>query len=174
MSKASLARLARRGLVLVATLGVIGVAAGTVQVASEWRAAEAPLDTAPVSMSSIEEEYAIEEERAADIAAQVEGVAGQVSSLQAALIVAGGSVDTDARTASELQAQLDAAAAKLTGMQKQLKAAQQRLQALNRAAARQAALNRSASSASSGSSGSGEHDDDDDEEDEEDEEDDDD
>ena len=165
MSKASLARLARRGLVLAGTLAVIGVAAGTVQVASEWRAAEAPLDTAPVSMSTIEADYAIEEERAADIAAQMDGVAGQVSSLQAALIAAGGSVDTDAQAAVDLQAQLDVAKTKLTVMQKQLKAAQRRLEALNRAAERQAALNRSASSASSGSSGSREDEDHEDEDD---------
>lgn len=167
MSRASLARLARRALVLAGTLAVIGVAAGTVQLASEWRAAEAPLDAAPVSLTTIEEQYAVEEERAADIAAQMDGVAGQVSSLQAALIAAGGSVDTDAQTATALQAKLDAATAKLTGMQKQLKAAQRRLEALNRAAERQAALNRnarSASSTSSGSSGStsqGDHEDED-------------
>lgn len=161
MSKASLARLARRGLILGATLAVIGVGAGTVQLAAEYRAAEAPLDAAPVSMSSIEQEYAIEEERAADIAAQVDGVAGQVSSLQAALIAAGGSVSTDAKTAVDLQAQLDAAKTKLTSMQKQLKAAQRRLEALNRAAARQAALNRAASNRSSVSSGSGQYEDED-------------
>jgi hypothetical protein len=173
MSKASLARLARRGLVLAGTLAVIGLAAGTVQVASEWRAAEAPLDTAPVSMSTIEADFAIEEERAADIAARMDGVAGQVSSLQAALISAGGSVDTDVQAAVDLQARLDAATAKLTGMQKQLKAAQRRLEALNRAAERQAALNRNASSASSGSSSAREREDDDhDEEDHEEEDDD--
>lgn len=172
MSRASLARLARRGLVLAGTLAVVGVAAGTVQLASEWRAAEAPLDTAPVSMSTIEEDYAIEEERAADIAAQMDGVAGQVSSLQAALIAAGGSVDTDAQAAVDLQERLDAATAKLTGMQKQLKAAQRRLEALNRAAERQAALNRSASNASSPSSASREREDEHEDEDHEEEDDD--
>ena len=72
----------------------------------------------------------------------MDGVAGQISGLQAALITANGSIDDDTQTATELQAQLAAAKAKLTALEKQLKAAQTRLVQLNKAAARQAALNR--------------------------------
>lgn len=152
ISKETLGRLGRRVAVMVATLAVIGVAAGTVQVAAQWRAEAAPLDTAPTNMTSISDDYAIEMERADDLTAQMHGVAAQISSLQAALITANGSVAGDAESATALQAQLDAASVKLTKTQKQLKLAQARLEALNRAAARQAALNRAA--ASSRSSGS--------------------
>jgi chromosome segregation ATPase len=152
MSRQTLIRLARRTLVVGATMAVIGVAVGTVQVAAQWRAATAPLDTAPVSMSTIADQAATEQERSDDIANQMGGLAGQVSSLQAALITANGGVAGQAKTAAGLQAQLKAAKVKLTNLQKQLKAAQQRLQALNQAAARQAAINRAARSGGGGGS----------------------
>jgi septal ring factor EnvC (AmiA/AmiB activator) len=142
MSRDTLARLARRAAVVVGTIAVIGVAAGTVRVAADWRSASAPLDAAPVSMATINDAAAVEQGRAADITAQMDGVAQQVSSLQAALITASGGVTSDTTNAQGLQDQLAAAKAKLTSVQKQLKAAQIRLQDLNKAAARQAALNR--------------------------------
>ncbi len=142
MSRDTLARLARRAAVVVGTIAVIGVAVGTVQVAAEWRAASAPIDTAPVSMATIDDAAAVEQGRADDITAQMDGVAQQVSSLQAALITANGGVTTDTANAQGLEEQLAAAKAKLTSVQKQLKAAQTRLQDLNKAAVRQAALNR--------------------------------
>jgi hypothetical protein len=151
MSKERLARLGRRIVVLAATVAVIGVAVGVVQVAAQWRAEAAPLDTAPVGMSEISDDFAIEAERAADLAVQMDGVAGQIAGLQAALITANGSIDDDTQAATELQGQLAAAKVKLTVLEKQLKAAQARLEQLNRAAARQAALNRAAGARSSGS-----------------------
>jgi hypothetical protein len=39
--------LVRRAVVLGASIAVIAVAVGTVRVAADWRAAEAPLDVAP-------------------------------------------------------------------------------------------------------------------------------
>lgn len=145
MSRETLGRFVRRVAVVALTIAVIGVAVGTVQVAADWRAASAPLDAAPVSMSSIEQDYAIETERADDLATQMDGVAKQISTLQAALITANGSIAGDTASAQDLQVQLAAAKVKLTTIQKQLKGAQDRLQALNRAAARQAAANRSSS-----------------------------
>jgi chromosome segregation ATPase len=126
---------------------------GVVQVAAEWRAGTAPLDTAPVGMTELSDEFAVEEERAADLADQMDGVAGQISGLQAALITANGSVDDDTQAATELQGELAAAKVKLTVLEKQLKAGQKRLEQLNQAAARQAALNRSAGARSSGGGG---------------------
>lgn len=163
MSRDLLARIARRALVLAMTGAVIGVGAFTVQLASEWRAAEAPLDTSPVSLSAISDQYAIESERAAALETEIGGVATQVSDLRAALIAATDSLDGDADSAEMLRDQLAAAKDKLTSMQKQLKAAQGRLDALNRAAARQAALNRQAATTRSGGGGSGGEGDDDDE-----------
>jgi chromosome segregation ATPase len=148
-----LVRLGRRAVVLAATVAVIGVGVGVVQVAAEWRAEAAPLDTAPVGMAELSDEFVIETERAADLANQMDGVAGQISGLQAALITANGSVDDDTQAATELQGQLAAAKVKLTVLEKQLKAAGKRLEQLNKAAARQAALNRSAATRSSGGGG---------------------
>jgi chromosome segregation ATPase len=168
MSRELLVRVGRRVLVLAATLAVVGIAIGTIQVAAEWRAAAAPLDTAPAGMSTIADDYAAETERSQDLTARMDGVARQISELQVALIAANGSIEGDVDTATGLQAELDAAKAKLTAIQKQLKAAQGRLEQLNRAAARQAALNRAAATqARSGGGGGGggeDHDDDDDDE----------
>ena len=153
MSREMLVRLGRRAIVLAATVAVIGVGVGVVQVAAQWRADAAPLDTAPVGMTDVSDDYAIEAERATDLADQMDGVAGQISGLQAALITANGSIDDDTQAATELQGQLAAAKVKLTVLEKQLKAAQTRLEQLNKAAARQAALNRSAATRSGGGGG---------------------
>jgi septal ring factor EnvC (AmiA/AmiB activator) len=144
MSKEMLVRLGRRAIVVAATVAVIGVAVGVVQVAAQWRADAAPLDTAPVGMTTISDDYATETERAADLANQMDGVAGQISGLQSALITANGSIDDDTQAATDLQGQLATATTKLTELQKQLKGAQARLEQLNKAASRQAALNRAA------------------------------
>jgi phage baseplate assembly protein gpV len=152
MSSETLVRLGRRVIVLAATVAVIGVGVGVVRVSAQWRTEAAPLDTAPASMTEVSDGYVIETERAADLATQLDGVAGQISVLQAALITANGSVDDDTQAAFELQAQLAAAKVKLTVLEKQLKVAQARLEQLNRAAARQAALNRAAGARSTGSS----------------------
>jgi septal ring factor EnvC (AmiA/AmiB activator) len=147
-----LVRLGRRAIVIAATVAVIGVAVGVVQVAAQWRADAAPLDTAPVGMTTISDDYAIETERAADLANQMDGVAGQISGLQSALITANGSIDDDSQAATDLQGQLATATTKLTELQKQLKGAQARLEQLNKAATRQAALNRAAATRTRSSS----------------------
>lgn len=153
MSREMLVRLGRRAVVLAATVAVIGVGVGVVQLATQWRAEAAPLDTAPVGMTDLSDDFAIEAERAADLADQMDGVAGQISGLQAALITADGSIHDDTQAATELQGQLAAAKVKLMVLEKQLKGAQRRLEQLNKAAARQAALNRSAATRSSGGGG---------------------
>ena len=56
MTRATLTRVARRVLVLGGAVAVIAVAAFTVQLAAQWRTDSAPLDTVPVSMSSINAE----------------------------------------------------------------------------------------------------------------------
>jgi chromosome segregation ATPase len=144
MSRETLVRLGRRTVVAAVTVAVLGVAVGTVQLAAQWRADAAPLDAAPVSMGSISRDYTAENDRVANLAGQLSGVAQQISGLQAALITANGSVAGDATNAQKLQGQLDAAKNKLKSIQRQLKAAQGRLSQLNQAASRQAALNRAA------------------------------
>jgi chromosome segregation ATPase len=144
MNREQTTRWARRGVVVVATGAVLAIGVMTVQVAADWRKAAAPLDAAPVSMTSVSDDYTAETGRAADLAGQIDDVAAQISDLKVALITANGSMSDDQANATVLQTQLDTAAVKLKTLQRQLKAAQARLTALNKAAARQAAINRAA------------------------------
>jgi septal ring factor EnvC (AmiA/AmiB activator) len=144
MSRDALNRLVRRTLVLAATGAVLGAAVVTVQVAAAWRAESAPLDTAPVSMSSIGTDMEAEVARTEALSGQVDDVASELSSLKTALQTANGAMSGDAANATKLQGQLAAAKTKLDALQSQLKGAQTRLASLNRAAARQAALNAAA------------------------------
>ena len=162
-------RIVRRTIVLAMTGAVLVAGVFTVGLAAQWRAESAPLDVAPVGMSQLDADLAAEVTRSSDLTGQIADVAGQVATLRGALVAAGDTVSSDTGSAQALQAKLDKATTKLAKLQAQLKAAQRRLQALNDAAARQAALNRAAAqgastSTSSGSSSSGEreHEDDDD------------
>ena len=154
MNKQTLARLGRRALVLAATGGVLAMAVVTVQVAAAWRADIAPLDAQPVSVSSLDASAVTESDRTKELTGQVEGLAKQLDDLTAAISAADGSVEGDLENAAALQAQMDAATAKLSTLQGQLKTAQARLKALNAAAARQAALNKAAKAAAASSGGS--------------------
>ena len=78
MSRATFNRLVRRAVVLAATVAVIGIAVGTVQVAATWRAEAAPLDTAPVSMSAVSTDMEAEVARTGTLSAQINDVAGQL------------------------------------------------------------------------------------------------
>lgn len=144
MSRETLGRLVRRALVLGMTLAVIGVGFVTVQVAADWRAAAAPLDAAPVGMDTINAQLVSETQRTSDLSGQIGSVAGQVATLEAALVEANQHVSGDADSAATLKQQLADARTKLDALQAQLRAAQDRLAALNQAAARQAALNAAA------------------------------
>jgi chromosome segregation ATPase len=137
-------RLLRRAAVLGMTIAVVALGVATVGLAAQWRAETAPLDVAPVAMSEVEADLEAEMDRARLLADQIYEVSGQVAVLRGALLTANDTVEGDAGSASELQAKLDKAGAKLARLQKQLKSAQRRLEDLNDAAARQAALNRAA------------------------------
>jgi septal ring factor EnvC (AmiA/AmiB activator) len=144
MSREVLNRVVRRALVLAATGAVIGVAVVTVQVAAAWRAKAAPLDTAPVAMSAINTDMEAEIARTTALSGQINDVAGQLSSLKGAVSTANDAVAGDADSAATLEAQLATTKTTLEKLQSQLKGAQVRLVALNKAAARQAAINAAA------------------------------
>jgi hypothetical protein len=144
MSRAAFNRFVRRVVVLAATVAVIGVAVGTVQVAASWRADAAPLDTAPVSMSAINTDMEAEVARTGTLTGQINDVAGQLATLKGAVQTANDAVMGSTDSATTLQKQLDGAKAKLVKVQSQLKGALARLTALNKAAARQAAINATA------------------------------
>jgi chromosome segregation ATPase len=158
--------LARRAVVFVAVCAVIGAGLVTVQVASQWRAQTAAFDPTPADAATVTDSAAAEADRADQLQAQLDAVAGQLSDLRSALATANTAMDGDAANAATTRDQLAQAQAKLQAVQGQLKAAQARLAALNRAAARQAALNRAAAAAAANAaaarpagSGEGEHDD---------------
>ncbi len=144
MSRELLSRLLRRGTVLVATGAMIGVAVATVQVASAWRAESAPLDEAPVGLTTIAVQAEAEAARTELLVGQIDAVAGQLTTLKGALLAADGTLSDDTENATALQDQLAETKTKLEKLQAQLKGAEGRLAALNKAAARQAALNAAA------------------------------
>lgn len=158
MSQNALSRLVRRAIVIGATLAVIGIGVGTVKIAGDWRSAAAPLDAAPVGMDSVNAQLVSETQRTGALSDQIGSVAGQVATLQAALVEADQHVSGDTKTAVTLKQQLADARAKLDALQAQLKAAQTRLASLNQAAARQAALNAAAPVTTTTTTTGGEHD----------------
>jgi chromosome segregation ATPase len=163
------ARHARRAVVVVATAAVVVAGAWTVQLAGEWRAAEAPLDAAPISASSVADDLAGEQARTRELEAQLLHVARQVTELEAAVSTAGSAAEEGVGHAEQLDERLRAARTRLATMQRQLRDASARLEALNRAAARQAAINARAQAAGTSDSPAREHDDGDDDEDDHDE-----
>ncbi len=144
MSGELIQRLIRRAIVLGLTVAVIGVGVVTVQAAAQWRADAAPIDTAPVSMDTIAGDASYEMDRTTQLSSQLDDLTSQLTDLGAAVSTANDSIAGDASHAQKLQQQLSDTKARLTTLQKQLKAAQSRLDALNAAAARQAAINAAA------------------------------
>jgi len=165
MSGELIQRVIRRVVVLGLTVAVIGVGVATVQVAAQWRADSAPIDTAPVSMDTIAGDASYEIDRTTQLSGQLDTVASQLADLEAAVSTASDGIAGDADHAKALQQQLSDTKARLTALQRQLKAAQKRLNALNAAAARQAAINAAAArsttttTASTGGEHEGGHDD---------------
>ena len=125
-------------------------------------------------MSQVDADLTAEVSRANNLSAQVSNVALEVAVLRSAVDTASSSVTGDTTAARALEADLAKAKVKYEKLLAQLKKAQKRLEALNAAAARQAAINKQAQSTSSSSKSSGGEDrDDDDDEHDDDEEDDD-
>lgn len=157
------ARVVRRTLLLLVTVSVIAAAAATMRIAADWRAASAPIDVAPVSMDTIGAQAAAEVDRAGGLGDQVNALDAQVTALDDALAQAGTRMVGDSGDAQKLEASLAATSARLQRLQAQLAAAKDRLAQLNRAAARQAALNAAAANAAppapASYEGEGEHDD---------------
>jgi chromosome segregation ATPase len=126
------------------TLAVIAVGLAAVAQAAVWRAQSAPLDRAPIGMSELDVQLAAELERRDALTDQVSSVAGEIAVLRGAIVTAEDGIAGDADAAIALEAKLGSAKDKLDTLTRQLKAAKRRLDALNAAAARQAALNRAA------------------------------
>ncbi len=104
---------ARRSLVVIGVIASLAVGASAIQAAGEWTAADAPLQIAPASITSIQAALAGEQERSAALEEQLATLQTATSELDAALTAAQSQVETDARSAAALRADLEAALAKL-------------------------------------------------------------
>ncbi|MFN8628801.1 MAG: hypothetical protein U0838_00295 [Chloroflexota bacterium] len=67
------------------TVAVLGIGLVSVQLATQWRAAAAPLDTNPVSATSISDAMAAQQQRVQTLAGQIDQVGVQVTDIRSAL-----------------------------------------------------------------------------------------
>ena len=146
MSNVTVKLALRRAAVVALTIAMLGVGLVSVRVAADWRAAEAPLDTVPVSAGSVEDAVQAQDDRAVELEDRIRQLTVELDGLQSAVGAAGEAVEGGTGDAETLQGQLDGARERLRTMQRQLKTAQARLVELRRAAARQAAINANAAS----------------------------
>jgi len=113
----------RRVILAIGACVTLGAAAVTVQAASSWTAASAPLDRAPTSVSAIQQQLAQQVSRSAILEDQLAAMRASSDDLAAALSLANNQVSTDQATADQLRAALAAAQAKLATLEASLKAA---------------------------------------------------
>ena len=106
-------RLALRRLATAA--GVVAVMAlgfGSIQAASAWTAASAPLTVAPVSVQEVQADLADERARSQALTEQLHELDARSQDLETALTEANDRIATDTTHATDLEKQLAAAAAK--------------------------------------------------------------
>jgi hypothetical protein len=116
----------RRTILVLGVIVTLGAAAVTVQAASLWTAASAPLAHAPTSVSSLQLQLAQQVSRSAILEDQLAAMRASSDDLAAALNLANNQVSTDQATADQLRASLAAAQAKLAKLEASLKAASAR------------------------------------------------
>ena len=96
------------------------VAVGTVKVAADWRVASAPLDVAPAGIEAIGSQLVSENDRAGWLSEQIGSVAGQVATLQGAVLDAKDHVAGGSQSADALKKSLANTKAKLAALKGQL------------------------------------------------------
>lgn len=112
---------------VVVTVGIAAALVGaglTIQVASLWAAADAPLSVAPVSMTSVQQALDQERARSAALESELATLTSSTVDLRTALDAAQAQVGADGATADQLRASLTAAQKKLVKLQAALRAAQ--------------------------------------------------
>lgn len=149
--------LLRRIAVIVAVVLSLALAGLAVRAAAAWTAASAPLDLPPVSAKTLAQQLSDEQARSASLEAQLSALMNQSTELTDALQMARDRATLDAKTAKDLQAQLEAAKKKLAAMQR---AARMARAARAAAAATHQAAPKPASHGSTGASGQAGGDDD--------------
>jgi hypothetical protein len=118
---------------LLVTAGVVAsliAGAVSIQMAATWTAAAAPPAAPPVSIDSLREQLAAEQERSLALQSDLEALTSLTDELGVALDATGDQVSTDGMTAGELRSRLKAAQKKLASLTSLLKDAQARLVAM--------------------------------------------
>jgi hypothetical protein len=110
--------LVRRAAVIAAATLSLAIGGLAVRAAADWTAATAPLDLPPVSAKDLTQQLADEQARSASLEAQLAGLMGQSTDLNAALQAARDRATLDAKTAASLQAQLAATKKKLAALER--------------------------------------------------------
>ncbi len=143
----------RRALVIGGVVLAIAVGVGSIGAAAAMTAAAAPPPAPPVSIESLRQALAAEQDRGAALQAQLDELDGLTSSLSDALAGTKDRVTTDGKSASALAKQLKSAQSKLAQVKTLLAKARSRLLALGDTKGAAAATVGGSSSGSGGSSG---------------------
>lgn len=147
----------RRTLVIAAVVLSLAVGGLAVRAASAWTAASAPLDVPPVSAKTLSQQLVDEQNRSAQLEAQLTALLNQSNDLTDALQMARDRATADGKTAKNLQAQLAAAQKRLAALQRA--AAARPTQRTTTAAVKTTKPSAHGSTGASGQPGSGENDD---------------
>jgi hypothetical protein len=118
----------RRIAIVVAVVVSLAIGGLAVRAAAVWTAASAPLDLPPVSAKAVTQQLSDEQARSAALEAQLSALLNQSTDLTDALQMARDRATADAKTAKDLQAQLDAAKKKVAALERATR--QNRVQAV--------------------------------------------
>jgi DNA repair exonuclease SbcCD ATPase subunit len=113
----------RRLLTLVGVVAALGLGFASIQVASAWTAASAPLTVAPDSVSTLQSRLSDEQSRSAALQGQLDALESQSTDLASALRAAHARIDGDASHAADLAAQLKTARQRLAKLEAAIAAA---------------------------------------------------
>lgn len=113
----------RRPLVVLGVLLSLLAGMLTIRAAAAWTAASSPLVVRPPSVESLQAALAGEESRSAALQAQLDELTAGSADLAAALEAARDRIASDTAQATELQASLKAATAKLATLEKSIRQA---------------------------------------------------
>lgn len=110
--------LVRRIAIVTAVVLSLAVGGLAVRAAAVWTAASAPLDLPPVSAKILAQQLSDEQARSASLEAQLSTLMNQSTDLTGALQMARDRATLDAKTATGLQAQLEATKKKLAALER--------------------------------------------------------
>ena len=153
---------------LATVVGVVAVLAlgfGSIQAASAWTAASAPLAVAPVSIATLQAKLVDEHARSQALTQQLRELDARSQDLETALTQANDRITTDTAHATDLEKQLAAAAKKLDKLETSIAKAKKAL-AAQVAAARSVQTSLTSTSTTSSAGTSSDHEEEDEHEDE--------